>query len=231
MPKLYLTGGAVRDKLLGLPVKDYDFCCEASSFEEMKQLVISKGWDIKVERPEFVTLRAVCPKLGGVDVVLCRRDGIYSDGRRPDSVSIGSLRDDLSRRDFTTGAIAQDVETGQFIDPFNGIEDCNDRILRCVGKSEERMAEDSLRLLRAIRLSVTKSFEIHWNIEDLLRTQRVVNLLDNISAERVYDELVKMFKFDTVKSLAALEEYPLIKNYVFDKEKFGIWLMPSLKKS
>src|SRR5213078_1014330 len=93
----YEVGGAVRDELLGIPldkIKDIDFAVEAKSFEDMKNDLLSKGVEIFREEPNYFTIRGRIPvdstqwRCPGkaVDFVLCRKDGRYSDGRRPDEV-------------------------------------------------------------------------------------------------------------------------------------------------
>ncbi len=221
----YRVGGCVRDGIMGIQSKDIDFSVEAASYDEMKAAIIERGCDIKVEKPEFFTIRAVDKVLGGVDFVMCRKEGAYSDGRRPDSVENGTLIDDLSRRDFTMNAIAQD-DNGNIIDPFNGQNDIRERIIRCVGNAEERISEDSLRLLRAVRFSVTKGFGISIQIHKILHDPKFIDMLDNVSSERTREELFKMFKHNTLDSLEIFELYPLLKQKIFSG---GLWLMPTSK--
>lgn len=218
--KFYQVGGFVRDSLLGIKSKDIDFTVEAPSYEVMKQAVIERcGGDpncVKVEKPEFVTIRAVDPVLGGVDFVLARKEGTYSDGRRPDSVEMGTLYDDLSRRDFTVNAIAR-ADDGSLIDPFGGADDLSIRVLRCVGDTEKRMTEDALRMLRAIRFSITKGFSMHYQLDDFLRLASSARLLAKVSIERVREELLKAFEFDTYLTLTMLENYPRIREAIFSR--------------
>src|SRR4051812_36297006 len=115
---LYEVGGHVRDSLLGIKSKDIDFAVEAESFMELFNWLNAQKFDIFLITEEYGTIRARFPK-GHVnagltaDFVLCRKDGNYSDGRRPDSVSPGTIFDDLARRDFTVNAMARDLETGE----------------------------------------------------------------------------------------------------------------------
>src|SRR5579859_2576372 len=148
MPNFYLVGGYVRDKILGIPSKDLDYSVEAASYEEMRQSIIDRGGTILLETPNFFTIRARIGKEVS-DYVLCRKDGAYSDSRHPDSVEHGTLHDDLARRDFTMNAIAIDSD-GNYIDPFNGISDIKNKLIRCVGNAQDRFDEDALRMLRAI---------------------------------------------------------------------------------
>lgn len=226
--KFYLVGGAVRDNLLGLKNKDKDFVVTAKSYDEMKQAILDKGGEIFLETPQHFTIRALIPKLGAADFVLPRIDGCYSDGRRPDSVSVGTLHDDLSRRDFTMNAIALDEETGEYIDPFNGKADIENKLIRCVGKAYDRFHEDSLRLLRAIRFKITKGFEFDNDVVACLNDYVLnVRLAHGVSDERKREELHKCFAKDTPATLKILGQYPLISEAVFGSKK--LWLMPTMK--
>lgn len=150
------------------------------------------------------------------DFVLARVEGPYSDGRRPDWVKPGTLTDDLRRRDFTMNAIAKNTE-GHIIDPFNGRADIDAGIIRAVGDPHERMAEDALRVLRALRFSVTKDMTIDPALDAVLRYDvEVHDLLHfKISAERKREELNKMFGHNTMRSMGVLNAYPAIMGCLF----------------
>jgi len=130
------------------------------------------------------------PTLKVVEVTPYRKEGVYSDNRRPDTVEFGvSLEEDLARRDFTVNAIAYDPHKGHAIDPYKGHEDLGAKILRTVGNPDERFREDALRMLRAIRLGAQLGFAIEQGtFEGLSRNS---HLLENISKERIRDELCK----------------------------------------
>jgi len=221
MIKIYKVGGAVRDEILGVKSKDVDYAVEAPSWDAMKDYISSKG-KIYLESKQYFTIRAKMPELGDADFVLCRKDGEYSDGRRPDAVQIGTIYDDLARRDFTMNAIAIDTETNQILDPFCGREDISKSIIKCVGKAEDRIAEDSLRMLRAIRFAVTKNFTIDNVIKKVLESE--YKLILNVSEDRIREELFKAFKHDTLKTLKILHEYPSIMELLFTN--FNIRLEP-----
>lgn len=223
----YQVGGCVRDALLGVQSKDIDFSVEAPSYDAMKRAVVIRcGGNpdnaesiksiIKVEKPEFVTIRAIDPKLGGVDFVLCRKDGEYSDGRRPDNVEMGTLLDDLSRRDFTVNAIAR-RDDGTLFDPFHGQSDLQTRVLRCVGDTKKRMTEDALRMLRAIRFSITKNLAMSDELHAFLRWPDNAKLLKSVSIERVREELLKCFEFNTLQTLLTLDDYFFIRDAIFSR--------------
>lgn len=222
--KFYKVGGWVRDKLLGVKSKDLDFSVEAPSFEAMKAEIIARDGVIFLEKPEYATIRA---RIGreACDYVLCRRDGYYSDGRRPDEVMAGTLHDDLARRDFTMNAMAES-ENGVLIDPFNGQKSLAEGTIHCVGNAMERFSEDSLRMLRAIRFAITKDMKFDEDIQECLVWQPdLIEKLRAVSTERIREELHKCFKFDTIKTLNMLMKncHPDILSICFG----SLWLKPT----
>lgn len=227
MAKFYKVGGAVRDELLGVQVKDIDFAVEAPSFSAMRQAILDRGGKVFLETPQFFTIRAKVPKLGASDFVLCRKERGASDGRHPDSVEVGSLADDLARRDFTINAMARD-ERGILIDPFGGIQDLATHTLRTVGKARERFHEDYLRILRAIRFAVTKKMSLHDDIVDCLEDITVVMGIKKVSVERVREELTKAFAFDTRSTMMMFYDFPKL-HFIFETFP-DLWLKPTLEK-
>jgi len=226
--KFYQVGGSVRDELMGLKSNDIDYAVEAPSFEHMRQAIIDRGGEIFLETPRYFTIRAKVPQLGCTDYVLCRKDGGYSDGRRPDEVCAGTLLDDLSRRDFTINAIAKG-EDGEIFDPFDGQIDIQRRIIRCVGDTKERFKEDSLRLVRAFRFAMTKNFSISGDIRECLRCGYILSGLKNVSAERIREELTKCFAHDSLGTLRLFHSFPEFMELVINNEN-GIWLKPTTEK-
>lgn len=227
--KYYKVGGCVRDEILGIKAKDVDYSVEAPSFEEMRLDIlrrVTKPEDLFIADEKHFTIRAKIPGLGAADFVLCRKDGVYSDGRRPDDVQVGTLQDDLARRDFTMNAIAVG-EDGVIHDPFGGQDDIKFKLIRCVG-STYRLREDSLRMIRAVRFSITKGFIIDPAIEQCLCDNVMLGLLDNISVERIREELYKCFQHDTRKTLNTLMlVYPGLGAKIFGCKE--IWLNPTLR--
>lgn len=224
--KIYQVGGSVRDEILGVKSKDIDYSVEASSFEEMRNYIVLSGGEIFLETPEYVTIRA---RFGRetADYVLCRKDGEYSDGRRPDYVEPGTLYDDLARRDFTMNAIAKD-SNGNYLDPFVGIQDIQNKIIRCVGDPYRRISEDWLRMLRAVRFAITKNFRIDDSILKIYEDNYATSMLaKTVSEERIREEITKMFKYSTIDSLMFFEEYPKMRYACFGG---NIWLKPTVEE-
>ncbi len=235
--QMYLVGGAVRDRLIGKPTKDYDYSVVVPgaptiewAWTGMKEHLESLGFKIFLETPEYMTIRAKFPKGDPnekvtADFVLARKEGPYTDGRRPCWTEPGTMEDDLRRRDFTVNALAE-AEDGTIIDLFGGQADLAARRLRAVGDPGERLSEDALRAFRAIRFAITKGFTIDDDLATAMRTVRVLDALeDNISMERIKDELHKCFVYDTVGTISFLyNKFPM---YLGIMERKGIWLVPS----
>lgn len=153
MMKIYQVGGSVRDKFLDIKSNDIDFAVEANSYDIMYKY-LEKNYIIVFENKKFFTVKVRGKNGLYYDFVLCRKENSYSDGRHPDLVKMGTIIDDLARRDFTMNAIAID-DQGTIIDPFGGQDDIANKVIRCVG-STDRLLEDSLRLIRAIRVCYSR---------------------------------------------------------------------------
>ncbi|WP_312613708.1 HD domain-containing protein [Oscillibacter sp.] len=181
----HCVGGCVRDSLLGREPGDWDVATSALP-EETMALFPGRAAPTGL-RHGTVTIREGTLS---VEVTTFRTDGRYTDRRRPDSVAFTrSLRDDLSRRDFTVNAMGLDLR-GTLTDPFGGREDLKNRLLRCVGSPEERFQEDALRILRCLRLAAVLGFDLEEETAQELRACR--KLLRDVAAERIQVELTKL---------------------------------------
>lgn len=227
---IYLVGGALRDQLMGIESKDIDYCFIADSYEEMRDYLLENGCEIYLEKPEYYAIRCNWRGLGPVDCVLGRKDGFYSDCRRPDSVELcSSIEEEMQRRDFTCNAIASDIFTGDRIDPFGGVDDINHRFLRTVGNPRDRFKEDGLRVMRAIRFAITKEMLIESDLFELLTGRECIDYLQNVSNERIREELFKMFKHDTHNSIRILDKFRHIADFIFN-HKGNMWLKPTMEQ-
>jgi tRNA nucleotidyltransferase/poly(A) polymerase len=218
MPKIYLVGGAVRDLIRGTKSKDLDYVIETSNYDEARDMIVALGCKIVQERPEYKVFRCVHPDKGGIDFALPRAD-INCDGRHADTLTVDSLLEDLSRRDFTMNAIAIEVDselnlTDNIIDPFNGRKDIEDEIIRFVGNPEERIDEDNLRVLRALRFAVTLGFSFSGDTRDAIMGTFINK---SVSNERIFEELNKMFRVSNSNTIKLLSNtYQL---YLLDRIK------------
>jgi tRNA nucleotidyltransferase/poly(A) polymerase len=227
--EMFQIGGCVRDHLLGIKSKDIDFVVVAPSFEAMEthvRSICTKVFEDKDGVPvgaAFHTLRGIHPTLGAVDFVWARIDGPSSDGRHPDWVEPGSLEDDQRRRDFTVNSIAM-LDDGSLIDPFGGAADVEAKVLRFVGRAEDRLREDALRAFRGVRFQITKGFRLELEDAEAIQTMKAEQF-DAVSTERIREELHKCFAKDSIETMRVLMvEFPNLLNLAVAR---GLWFKPT----
>jgi poly(A) polymerase len=245
MPKIFEVGGCIRDKFLGLTSKDIDYTFVLDDltqtvdqgFDEMTQYMSDNGYEIFLSTRDCFTIRAKFPK-GSVneklvaDFVMARKETGYIEGTRRPILELGTLDDDLIRRDFTLNAMAEDVD-GNLIDLFNGQEDLKNKLLRTPTDAKITMMDDPLRILRALRFSITKGFSIDLSIWDaMLQPEILEKLRDTVSSERIREEVFKMMKHSTPETLRLLNQVdaefiPGFIDLVFTK---GLWLKPTFEQ-
>ena len=182
----YAVGGCVRDQLLGAIPKDWDVATSALPQETMR---VFSGFRVIETGIQHGTVTVISEGIP-VEITTYRVDGTYSDHRHPDHIQFThSLREDLSRRDFTINAMAYSEQTG-VIDCFGGLEDLQDGIIRCVGSPKLRFSEDALRILRALRFSSVLGFAMDSETHREILQQ--FPLLKKIAPERIFSELCKL---------------------------------------
>lgn len=182
----FLVGGCVRDMLMGKVPHDIDITTNATP-EEIKTVFSDfHTLDIGIKHGTVTVMLADEP----IEITTYRTESTYSDGRHPDKVVFTrNIRDDLSRRDFTSNAIAFSPKAG-IVDPFGGRRDIENKLLRCVGTPEERFKEDSLRILRALRFASVLGFDIEEETEKAMYNCK--ELISIVSPERIYSEITKL---------------------------------------
>lgn len=243
MFKFYEVGGKIRDELLGLKSKDVDYVAVPNDmllrdyktapemFEVLDDYLTAEGFKIFLRTPEFYTIRAMFPEghkyQGVADFVMARKEIGYIEGTRNPIVVPGTLYDDLVRRDFTVNAMAKD-EDGNIIDLFNGMEDLKNMKLRTPLPCKQTFDDDPLRILRAIRFHITKGFSFSADISDEIYCYDYENKMGVVSEQRIREELARMFKYDTLKTIDALQVFPRLKKYIF--EKTNLWLKPTFEE-
>lgn len=179
----YVVGGCVRDSLLGLTPKDWDICTNASPVKIQSCFAGYHTFDAGIKHG---TVSVVLEK-EVFEVTTYRIDGEYKDNRHPQSVTFtNDLSADLSRRDLTINAMAYNEANG-LQDPFNGREDLQKRLVRCVGLPDRRFNEDALRIIRALRFASVYGFSVDEQTAASILTN--APLLKNISSERISAEL------------------------------------------
>lgn len=201
----WLVGGAVRDLLLGRAVNDWDLATDL--LPEQVSALFPRTHEFGIRFGTVVVMEKGVP----YEVTTFRRDGIYTDARRPDDVQFTRiLEEDLVRRDFTVNALAYDPVADRLADPAGGLADLREQLLRAVGRAEERFQEDALRLLRAVRFSAQLDFDLEAG------TYRALVLcaprLERIAQERIRDEFDKLLASPhPAPGLALLHETGLLR--------------------
>lgn len=180
----YIVGGCVRDMFLGREPEDWDIT--TSALPAQVKALFRRTIDTGIQHGTVTVMMGHV----GYEVTTYRVDGTYSDGRHPDQVTFTpSLTEDLKRRDFTINAMAYSPASG-LVDEFQGREDLEKGLIRCVGDPMERFSEDALRMLRAIRFSAQLGFEVD---EKTLKAIGVLAPnLAKVSRERIQVELTKL---------------------------------------
>ena len=196
--KLYRVGGVVRDEILGVKSKDVDYLVTNVAFEDLKkalEAISDKIVSTNVGESMQVIKAVIDGSEEPYDFAIPRTEVYGGSGKHDDLQAFGDpslpVEADISRRDITFNAIAKDVETGEYIDPYGGIEDIKTGRIKAVRDPKERFAEDPLRMLRAIQFANRFGFEIDPVTLDAIKEN--VDLIDNITGERILEEFKKAF--------------------------------------
>lgn len=181
----YFAGGCVRDLLLGKTPKDFDIATSARP--EQVQKIFPRTYAVGAHFGVVVVVENGFQ----VEVATFRSDGAYLDGRHPSDVHFSSPEEDARRRDFTINGMFYDPPNESVIDYVDGRADLAARLVRAIGDPAARFAEDRLRLLRAVRFATVLGFEIEP--ETWSAVVRAAGTINRISAERIRDELLRIF--------------------------------------
>lgn len=243
--KIYEVGGCVRDEILGVKSKDIDFTVVLDNtdqsvdegWDQMVSFLKEEGYQIFLETKDCFTVRAKFP-VGHVneglvaDFVMARKEVGYVLGTRKPILELGSLYDDLIRRDFTVNALAKDMD-GNIIDHFNGVEHLKKGLLVTPLNPMKTMMDDPLRILRALRFSLTKDLEVHTDIMESMKQPDILDKLKKtVSQERIREEITKMMMCDTIKTIKLLVDIDrdYIKGFLDIVFKDTMWLKPTTEK-
>lgn len=223
--QIFLVGGIVRDKLLNIESNDIDFATSAPPENSIK-IVKSEGLSVFEIGIEFGTIQTLIDS-EKVEITTFRCKESYTKGSRKPGVVFGkTIEEDLIRRDFSINSIAMD-KNGNFIDPFGGIEDIKNKIIRTPGDPDISFGDDPLRMLRAARFAAKLDFNIEkLTFESIKRNKEKIH---NISVERIFEEMTKLLMCkDPTKGLKVLEDtglmgqiFPEIQEVIEFKEEQG----------
>ncbi len=200
----YWAGGCVRDMLLGIEPKDFDIVTSAKpdEIEDLLEHTIPVG-------KKFGVILAI-QNNHAFEIATFRSDSGYSDGRRPDAVQFTNAEQDALRRDFTINALFYDPLEDKIYDFVKGQKDMEEKLIRFIGKPSERIKEDHLRILRAVRFK--NSYNMQYHPDTYQAIKKHVHLIKDIAKERVADELNKMITgknagraFEELFEIGALE--------------------------
>jgi tRNA nucleotidyltransferase (CCA-adding enzyme) len=212
--KIYRVGGSVRDELMGIKPKDLDYVVVGSTPEEM----LSLGYkQVGSSFPVFLH------PVTGDEYALARTEKSTGEKYKDFDCYFGpkvTIKEDLYRRDLTINAIAKDMETGEYIDPYGGIEDIKDKVLRKVSK---HFNDDPVRALRVFRFMATLEgdWRIHKNTHGNINVMSTTGTLDNLTPERVWKEAEKALSGHTPSKFFK----PLVFSTVF-KDLAGLYFTP-----
>ena len=243
--KIYEVGGCIRDSLLGIESKDIDYSVVLDNtdqtvdegWDQMLSFLKKEGYKIFLETKDCFTVRAKFP-IGHIneglvaDFVMARKEVGYILGTRKPILELGTLYDDLIRRDFTLNALAKDIE-GNIIDYFNGLEHLKEGLLVTPLNPMKTMMDDPLRILRALRFSLTKDLEVHTDIMESMKQPDILDKLKKtVSQERIREEITKMMMCDTIKTMKLLVDIDrdYIKGFLNIVFKDTMWLKPTMEK-
>jgi len=200
----YIVGGSVRDILMNKSTNDWDFTTDAKP-EDILKIFPNSFYDncfgtvgIKIYETGLIDKKFPKgdpePKVIEVyEITTFRSEHGYSDFRHPDKITWGTtLEEDLSRRDFTINAIAYDGNS--FIDPYNGKNDIENKLIKTVGNADDRIREDALRMMRAIRIAAQLGFMIDEDTQKAISENAV--LIEKIAVERTMTEIIKLMSSD-----------------------------------
>ena len=215
--EIFLVGGAVRDAILGKNTQDFDFVIRNISKASLQKFLATQG-KVNLVGKKFgvFKFRPKNWKNKDIDIALPRTEhsinfsGAYRNFKIKSNAKL-KIEDDLSRRDFTINAMAWNIKNQQLIDPFSGIKDLKNKIIRTVGQPQKRFAEDYSRILRALRLACQLDFSIEKNTYQQLK--KSINNLGKkttdgwvVAREIIAKELTKMIAKNPIRALKLLAE-------------------------
>ena len=181
----YIVGGFVRDYLLGIESSDIDICTNATP-KNIKEIFKDRC----LPGDDYGSVTVAIKKIN-YEITTFRKDIGYNDNRHPNEIKyIDNLEEDLLRRDFTINTICMDKD-GYIVDHLGGRRDLDAKIIKTVGNSFDKLSEDSLRILRAIRFATILDFDLDEEVYEAIKKTK--SLLSNLSYSRKKDELDKIF--------------------------------------
>ncbi len=219
----YFAGGCVRDLLLGITPKDFDVATSARPEQIValfgRTLQVGAHFGVVLVQGDRVENEAAQHAGVATEVATFRHDGVYLDGRRPDSVQFSDdPREDVLRRDFTINGMLLDPATDEVLDFVGGRADLAEQRVRTIGVPAQRFGEDKLRMLRAVRFAARLGFTIDPLTADAMRA--LAGEIGQVSQERIRDELTRMLtEGHARRAFGLLQETALLRQVLPEVEK------------
>ena len=214
---LFVVGGSVRDFLLNKPQKDIDLATDATPDQSVE--ILKEHFELDLHGKSFAVVMVKIDTMDDpIEIASFRED---SSGRKPD-VKVGvTIHDDVKRRDLSINALFFDISKNKIIDFVGGKKDIKEKTIRFVGNANERIKEDKLRVLRAIRFACTLEFSMHHST---IKALSEVKELEDVSPERIFSEVERTIKVAPLCFCDTLTKFPNIWKSMF----LGISTMPSI---
>ena len=214
--QLYLVGGAVRDGILDIPTKDFDFTTDATADESLT-LFKNNGYQTTEIGKAFGTIEALYENFS-LHVTTFREDSYKDTSRKPEISSSNNLENDLKRRDFTINAIAYDLLENKLIDPYSGLKDLSQGVITTPVSADISFSDDPLRMLRACRFVSSHGFSPDSDTFEAIKKN--IDRIEIVSNERIRDELNKLLIGDN----------PSLGIRAFVESGLSLKIMPELDK-
>ena len=235
MFSFYKVGGCIRDKLLNLQHKDIDFVVVGMNINSLQSYLIDRGFVIIKIFHECLTIKTKFLSDTEIDFPfklirnniydfnVGRKDLEYNNSTRVPKICVGSLYDDMYRRDFTINSLAEDAN-GNIIDYFNGISDINNKVVKTIIDPNISVEQDPLRILRGIRFAITLNFILDEKLEAAINNFNYT-LMNKITTDKIIRELKLCFSHNTLATLRLLNKFNNLETYLFDN---NIKLVPKI---
>lgn len=230
MTKIFLVGGAVRDLVLGLLPSDYDYVCEVPDFESLIQVCKDAGFLLVtnantgsgfVEFPDTLGLKCLCPVLKQVvDIHCARKEFNYKDGAHPEKVVVGSLEEDVLRRDFSANSLLLPrgvYDVSEIIDFSHGLADIDAGVLCCIGEAIDRLSENPDRVIRAFRFASRYGWALDIDICRAMYNTELIDLVRRENDDRKLKSVNKILKDKSsyLEFFRLLVDYPEMTEAIF----------------
>ncbi len=197
---LYLVGGSVRDYLLGISLTDLDAVTNAKP--EVLKIFLK---DANYKYAKYGSVSYVTPSGFKFDITTLRKEKAYKDSRHPGYIKfVHKLSTDVKRRDYTINGLYLDGNL-KVIDYVHGQNDLKNKVLRMIGNPNKRLAQDPLRIIRALRFEADYDLTLDKKLESAIRNN--IDLLEKLNEEKIKQDILKIKNQDKEKVSAIFDKF------------------------